>query len=159
MIPGRKIFTTIVYCKIKNFTAVTECLQEEAMVFLNKISHIVHECAAHWGGYVDKNLGDSIILTFTTKEELKSAQGVDQQEDPDKNEELLENRSEMSNRALIAVIKILSEIRRAQDLMVYSKHPKIVGRLGGSYRLELSFGIHYGWAVQGAYGRDRKSVV
>ena len=79
MIPGRKIFTTIVYCKIKNFTAVTECLQEEAMVFLNKISHIVHECAAHWGGYVDKNLGDSIILTFTTKEELKSAQGVDQQ--------------------------------------------------------------------------------
>lgn len=55
------------------------------MVFLNKISHIVHECAAHWGGYVDKNLGDSIILTFTTKEELRSAQGADQQDDPDKN--------------------------------------------------------------------------
>lgn len=67
MIPGRKIYTTIVYCKIKNFTAVTESLQEETMVFLNKISHVVHECAAHWGGHVDKNLGDSFILTFTTK--------------------------------------------------------------------------------------------
>ena len=31
--------------------------------------------------------------------------------------------------------------------MVYSKHPKIVARLGGSYRLELTFGLHFGWAV------------
>ena len=42
------------------------------MVFLNKISHVVHECAAHWGGHIDKNLGESFILTFLTKDELKS---------------------------------------------------------------------------------------
>lgn len=41
----------------------------------------------------------------------------------------------MANRALVTIIKIISEIRRAQDLMVYSKHPKIVARLGASYRL------------------------
>lgn len=45
----------------------------------------------HWGGHVDKNLGDSFILTFLTRDELKSAAGGQDlnQDDPEKNEELL----------------------------------------------------------------------
>ena len=38
------------YVKIQKFGAVTDALQEEVMVFLNKICSIVHECSVEWYG-------------------------------------------------------------------------------------------------------------
>ena len=45
------------YCDIRQFTDITECLQEEVMVFVNQIGRIVHSAVHRLGGAANKNIG------------------------------------------------------------------------------------------------------
>jgi class 3 adenylate cyclase len=45
------------FCDIRQFTDVTECLQEEVMVFVNQIGKIVHSAVHRLGGAANKNIG------------------------------------------------------------------------------------------------------
>jgi hypothetical protein len=42
-VDGRKMSGIFGFCDIRQFTDVTECLQEEVMVFVNRIAEIVHK--------------------------------------------------------------------------------------------------------------------
>jgi hypothetical protein len=42
MVEGRKMRGVFGFCDIRQFTDATECLQEEVMVFVNRIAEIVH---------------------------------------------------------------------------------------------------------------------
>merc|ERR1719261_2146682 len=42
MVPGKKIIAIYGFSDIRQFTDTTECLQEEVMVFVNKLGGIVH---------------------------------------------------------------------------------------------------------------------
>ena len=55
--------------------------------------------------------------------------------------------AEIADRALIALLKIVAECRRSDDVKAYSFHPKILSRLspGESYSVALGFGLHVGW--------------
>jgi len=44
-------------CRIRQFTETTEALQDEIIVFVNKIVKIIHEVAHHWKGTPTKNFG------------------------------------------------------------------------------------------------------
>ena len=54
----------------------------------------------------------------------------DEEEDQINEEEILEKRKEIADKALIAAVKIVVELRRAQDLQAYSRHPKIAPKFG-----------------------------
>jgi hypothetical protein len=115
MIPGVKINTIFVLCRIHNFMETTDCLQEEIMVFVNKISIIVHECSHHWGGSANKNHGEIYLLTWKVPD-------LDEiEEQATKTFE----KSEIATKSLIAVLKIIIELKRSVDLIFYAKHPKI----------------------------------
>ena len=43
MIPGKKIFAIYGFCDIRNFNEITIILQEDVMMFVNKIAKIVHK--------------------------------------------------------------------------------------------------------------------
>lgn len=60
----------------------------------------------------------------------------------------------MADRSLIAAVKIVLELRRAQDLQAYSRHPKIAPKFSSNYRTKVTFGLHQGWAVEGAIGTE-----
>jgi hypothetical protein len=64
--------------------------------------------------------------------------------------------NELVNRALISYIKVVAESRRASDLAAYAKHPKIIPRFGMAYRVNMSFGLHVGWSIEGAIGSEHK---
>lgn len=53
---------------------------------------------------------------------------------------------------MIAAVKIVSEIRRYTELATYSHKPEILKRFGPRYRPFLTFGLHMGWAIEGAIG-------
>lgn len=57
---------------------------------------------------------------------------------------------------MIAAVKIIVELRRAQDLQAYSRHPKIAPKFGAGYRTKVTFGLHVGWAIEGAIGTEYK---
>lgn len=67
-----------------------------------------------------------------------------------------EQRTEMADEALISAIKIVSEIRRAQQFNVYFRKNQMVQRFGSMTRPYITFGLHLGWTIKGAIGSDNK---
>ena len=119
----------IAIVRIKQFTDVIDCLQEEVLVFLNKIGKIVHTCAARWGGRACGNdMGAFIILWKNTE----------------------------ATEALIAMIKVVAEIQRAVDIAAYKSHPKIKPKFNDKYAVSLGIALHIGRIVQGPIGTDHK---
>jgi len=148
--PGRKVVAIYGFCNIRDFMETTQCLLEEVMVFVNKIARIVHLCVHEWKGGANKNIGESFLVTWMVSdpdEQRKMGQEGFQVSD---------RMQELTDRALIAFIKVVAEIRRASDLGAYAKHPKIIPKFGLSYRVKLGFGLHCGWAIEGAIGSKHK---
>ena len=51
LLPGKKLFAVFGFCDIRNFTDVTEVLQEEVMIFVNTISSLVHKTVDGYSFY------------------------------------------------------------------------------------------------------------
>lgn len=64
MMPGQKLEIIFAVCRIRQFTEMTETLQEEIIVFVNKIVKIIHEVGKKWGGEPAKNYGERYLLIW-----------------------------------------------------------------------------------------------
>eukprot|EP01082_Thalassiosira_pseudonana_P013135 g12129.t1 g12129 contig6:1276257-1277974(-) len=53
---GRKIHSIFGFCDVRQFTDTTECLQEEVMLFVNRIAHILHSIVVQCDGAANKTL-------------------------------------------------------------------------------------------------------
>merc|ERR1719253_1402981 len=58
MIPGTKVDAIFGFCDIRNFTDATEVLQDQVMLFVNRIAGVVHQCIDDFFGAPNKNIGD-----------------------------------------------------------------------------------------------------
>lgn len=146
MIPGRKMDAIFMSVKINDFVILADILQEEINQFMNKILSIVHTTADKWSGSPNKTDNDRLLITWKLPETIEEG-------DNEKNEQRLEQRTEFADKALIAAVKIVSEIRRSSKLATYSHDPKIRDKfLPDKYKPKLTFGLHMGWAIEGAIG-------
>merc|ERR1719197_577305 len=68
MIPGRKVDAIFGFCDIRNFTDATEVLQDQVMVFVNRIAGVVHSCITDFFGSPNKNVGDAFLLVWRLSE-------------------------------------------------------------------------------------------
>jgi class 3 adenylate cyclase len=149
MLPGAHCKAVFGFCDIRNFTDATECLQEDVMVFVNLIANITHLAVKRHGGSPNKNIGDAFLVVYKTSvtesdgDQLRVA-----------STEQVRAR-EMSNGALRAFLEIIDEIRDNEQLIEYSKNPAIQARMPG-YEVKMGFGLHYGWAIEGAIGSSLK---
>jgi class 3 adenylate cyclase len=148
MIPGRRINVIFMVIKINDFVEITDVMREQITVLLNKIIKVIHVTAEKWSGQANKNDGDKLLITWRLPDIEES--------ESEKNEQLLEQRTEFADKSLIAAVKIVSEIRRVTELAYFSKNPHIVKRFGPSYRPMLTFGLHMGWTIEGAIGSESK---
>jgi class 3 adenylate cyclase len=64
MVPGKKIQACFGFCDIRNFTDATECLQEDVMMFVNKIADVVHNKVVQHQGFPNKNIGDAFLIVW-----------------------------------------------------------------------------------------------
>lgn len=48
----------------RQFTDTTECLQEEVMLFVNRIAFILHDIVVQCAGSANKNIGDAFLLAW-----------------------------------------------------------------------------------------------
>ena len=64
MVPGKKIDMVFSVVRIKQFTETTESLQDEIIVFVNKIVKIIHDVGKLWDGEPAKNFGDKYLLVW-----------------------------------------------------------------------------------------------
>jgi class 3 adenylate cyclase len=137
MIPGRRVEAIFGFCDIRNFTDATEVLQDQVMVFVNRIAGVVHSCISEFFGSPNKNTGDAFLLAWRLSGHNESKQ------------------RRLADMALISFIKIIAQINKSPLLAEYRNHPKLVKRLP-NYRVRMGFGLHSGWAIEGAIGSEFK---
>jgi len=137
MVPGQKVDAIIGFCNIRNFGDATEVLKENVMMFVNQIGEIVHGCVDDYHGAPNKNIGDCFLLVWR----LSGASEEKQQK--------------LADMAIMSFIRMLAEINKSRVLARYRDHPGLLQRLP-NYRVEMGFGLHCGWAIEGAIGSDLK---
>mmetsp|Transcript_77613 Transcript_77613/g.251291 ORF Transcript_77613/g.251291 Transcript_77613/m.251291 type:complete len:1086 (-) Transcript_77613:120-3377(-) len=125
------------FAALRNFTESMDALKERTMLFVNQVSEIVHGCTDDWHGAPSKNLGDAFMLvwrlTGTTPE----------------------RQTKLADMSVMAFAKIVAEINKSRVLAVYRAHPGLLQRME-NFRVTMGFGLHIGWAVEGAIGSEYK---
>lgn len=141
MIPGVKVRACFGFCDIRKFTDTTECLEEEVMLFVNNIAEIVHNQVVQTLGAPNKNIGDAFLCVWKpSAKELA---------EPDTAQVTF------ADRALVAWLKVIMEVATSEKLAKYSRHKKLTERIPG-YQVKMGFGLHVGWAIEGAIGSSHK---
>ncbi|CAJ1350647.1 unnamed protein product [Effrenium voratum] len=138
MVPGQEVEAVFGFCSIRNFGDATEVLKEKVMVFVNQVSEIVHGICDTYHGSPNKIIGGNSFLVVWRM----------RGKDP-------EVRTKMADMALMSFVCITIEVQKSNTLAVYRSHPGLQQRFP-DFRVTLGFGLHCGWAIEGAIGSEYK---
>lgn len=149
MIDGKKLQAIFGFCDIRNFTDATEILKEKVMIFVNQIAEIVHGTVDAFSGCANKNIGDAFLLVWKFPE-IERDNGV--------REQLIDTATmnRLADLALVSFVKIIAGINKSSVLAEYREIPEIINRLGTGWKVKMGFGLHVGWAIEGAIGSEYK---
>ena len=98
MVPGVRVNAIFGFCDIRDFTFATEHLQQDVMVFVNKVAEITHRYVVDSGGAPNKNIGDAFLLVW----KLKSS----------KNGERRNLQKDLFDSALLSIQNIITDIKQ-----------------------------------------------
>jgi len=138
MIPGNKVEAVFGFCDIRNFTDTTEVLQDKVMVFVNQVADIVHNIVDTWHGAANRNIGDAFLIVWRMREDFTH-----------------KIRMKVGDMSVISFVQVVAAINKSAVLKDYREHPALLARLP-NYRVRMGFGLHYGWAIEGAIGSEFK---
>ena len=148
MVPGVRINAIFGFCDIRDFTFATEGLQQDVMIFVNKIAEITHRHVINSGGHPNKNIGDAFLLVW----KLKSGKNTNSSGDLQK---------ELFDSSLLCMQSVIADIRQAGSLASFLKDdrgdisPAWTSSLE-TYTVAMGVGLHKGWAIEGAIGSKVK---
>jgi class 3 adenylate cyclase len=153
MIKGVKVMAIFGFCDIRNFTNATEILQTKVMVFVNQIAEVVHTQVDKFGGSANKNIGDAFLLVWKfdqsdVKEHKKRRGSMILRK---KKKSVLD----LADLSLFSLLKVIGKINKLKQILEYSKDPALTARME-NYKVKLGFGLHVGWAIEGAIGSEFK---
>jgi len=135
MVPGSRVDCIIGSASIRDFSTATEVLQGKVMTFVNQIAEIVHGLVCEFHGAPNKNSGDRFLLIWRLGDEQQTR---------------------LADMAVVSCVRILGCTHSNKTLAEYRGHPGLIQRLGAHCRVNLSFGLHRGWAIEGAVGSEFK---
>lgn len=139
MIPGAQVECVIGVARVNNFSATTEVLQTNITTFVNHIAEIVHGVANEFHGAPNRNSGDSFLIVWR----------INDKEDA-------QERRRKAEMSVVAFATMLGALHSSPLLAEYHKHPGMILHLGEKSHVDLSFGLHAGWAIEGAVGTEFK---
>eukprot|EP00163_Fabomonas_tropica_P027461 TRINITY_DN5292_c0_g1_i9.p1 TRINITY_DN5292_c0_g1~~TRINITY_DN5292_c0_g1_i9.p1 ORF type:complete len:700 (-),score=166.28 TRINITY_DN5292_c0_g1_i9:543-2597(-) len=150
MIPGQKVYGVFGFCDIRRFNEGVSCLQETVMPFVNTIANIVHFSVKEQGGAPNKNIGDAFLVIYKTSPEdvetMTRAQA-----------DLIEseNARMKADGALKAFMTVIEKYTTSEAVNSFVDIPIMHEKMPG-YKVNMGFGLHYGWAIEGAIGSTLK---
>jgi len=155
MIPGKKMCAIFGFCDIRQFAVITEVLKSEVIVFVNTIAEIVHSCVDKFQGATNKNIGDAFLLVWKIPES-EICDCVNEQAEKTlsikENSRIVQNIADL---ALASFLKVIARIERSPELIAYRDHADLNKALP-NYWVSMGFGLHVGWAIEGAIGSEYK---
>jgi class 3 adenylate cyclase len=172
MLKGKKKVALFGFCDIREFAKINEALQERTMVFVNEIAEIVHSSVDLFGGAANKNIGDAFLIVWKLpekkkdKEPDKSAsdggqrQCVINKNKPNRTQSsvsyTLFNAQSVSDMAVLSYLKTIISINKDNRIIRYRDEQCIQDSLTKEYKVNMGFGLHFGWAIEGAIGSRSK---
>jgi len=152
MIPGKKMTAIFGFCDIRQFTDTTEVLQEDIMEFVNTIAKIVHVEVHLHGGSANKNIGDAFLLVWKFPKDVSA----DDIADPgSSSEDKRQTIQIIADNALASFVTIMGALRRSARLHRYRGNKALNERIH-NFEVKMGFGLHVGWAIEGAIGSEHK---
>lgn len=150
MIKGSKKVAIFGFCDIRGFAEINHILEEQTLVFVNEIAEIVHSCADTFGGAVNKNLGDAFILFWK----------LDDKDWIIQNKEVMINNESphtqfQADQALLSYMAIIIKINTRRSLLRFKKDKQLLSHFP-NFKVNMGFGLHVGWAIEGAIGSNHK---
>mmetsp|Transcript_24618 Transcript_24618/g.57169 ORF Transcript_24618/g.57169 Transcript_24618/m.57169 type:complete len:975 (+) Transcript_24618:54-2978(+) len=145
VVPGTRVDCVIGVCRVLDFSTATEVLQGRIMTFVNQIAEIIHGVVDEFHGAPNKNSGEQFLVIWRMDNAAQA-----------------EERRRIAEMSIVAFCKILGALHRSALLADYRTHPGLQyrlsrnGQLSSQTRVNLSFGIHAGWAIEGAVGSEFK---
>jgi len=152
---GKHMNAIFGFCDIRNFTDATECLQREIMNFVNEIADVVHCIIVDHGGAPNKNVGDAFLLVWSLPDDcILSGDDNNATFAADNSAEIVAKVQQLADSALISLIKIciLINEKNKTSFMKYRTNENIIRRMGVDWEVKLGWGLHCGWAIEGAIG-------
>jgi class 3 adenylate cyclase len=141
------------FCSIRHFQDLTEVLQEDIMPFVNNISKVVHNSVVKFMGSANKNIGDCFLLVWNLPEECLVA------EEENNDGQILSRTNIFLERyaesALASFVDIIIQIASNKDVQIFAEIPAVQKSIP-NFRVKLGFGLHMGWAIEGAIGSGIK---
>eukprot|EP00899_Mesostigma_viride_P006218 jgi/Mesvir1/15598/Mv03208-RA.1 len=151
MVAGHKMVAIFGFCDIRNFTDVTEVLQEQVMEFVNSIARIVHMEVSLHSGSANKNIGDAFLLVWKFPKFIS----MGSLENPTKPQR--EAIQRIADQALASFIVVMAALKKSARLAQFAKNEGIRKRFfTDHYEVSMGFGLHVGWAIEGAIGSEYK---
>ena len=172
MIPGKRMYAIFGFCDIHEFDMCTEVLEDEIMTFVNNVARIVHEQVTRWAGTCNKNLGNAFLMIWRIGDEddlvdnnsrkRLTSKGGSSGDDAgaatghvNVNLRRVPYLDDLSDKALFGFLKVVVEINRDKAVLAYRSDTRLQHD-GQPFKLRMGFGLHAGWAIEGAVGSLQK---
>jgi class 3 adenylate cyclase len=148
------------------------------MVYVNKLGNLVHTATHTYFGMANKNVGDAFLLSwkvcdgemdgFTNfSDTATEAQRVKANETircVATNSALRAKKrqitpSQMADAAITAFLKCQIDLFNENVdgcLTCYATYEAVIRRFGPGFSIKMGFGMHVGWAIEGAIGSELK---
>lgn len=141
-LPSYRVKCVMAVVRIRDFSSAIDVLHSKIIRFVSQVLEIVHGVVHEYGGAPNRNNGNTILLIWRVgMAEAETDVGAERR---------------MSEMALVAAARILTSVHSSPVLAEFAAHPGFRGRYGAKYQVDLSFGLHGGWAIEGAVGSEFK---
>ena len=130
LLPGMKIDGLVGFIMLCDFGLVTQCLEEDVMLYANYVGEVIHKCVEKYGGSPNKNMGGAILCVWKGN---ATADG-----------------------AFKAFQEAIDTVNDHAALTQLIKGSRELNDLRPGFKCELKGGLHCGWIIEGAVGSTHK---
>jgi class 3 adenylate cyclase len=105
-----------------------------------------------YSGAANKNIGEAFLLVWKFQDD-------DVDLDDETGELVLKKNNRVSaiaDMSVVAFSKTICAVKKSYKLAKYSENKEIRALTGQNWRVNMGFGLHVGWAIEGAIGSDFK---
>ena len=106
------------------------------------------------GGSANKNIGDAFLLVWKFPKQISLADVENPERTTPAKRAVI---AEVANNALASFVIIMASLRRSARLDRYRHNPRLNKRMP-DFEVKMGFGLHVGWAIEGAIEIDRVTV-
>merc|ERR1712232_1099345 len=126
-------------CGVRSFSDVCDVLKSSTVIFVNRITNIVHLSTNEYCGLPNRSVGENYLLIWRLK-------GKDEKH----------MRQRMADLCLACVADITAKLAKSPLICEYKSDDELSTRFKGKFRVRMDFGTHSGWAVECAIGSEFK---